>query len=85
LSGRSLQQIWRWPDEQLERTHDYIQWLFPLTERSVFNSHAPILNAQVIQEFRARLELRENLRASLAETTVVLNGCNRLVATVRLQ
>ena len=42
-------------------------------------------NAQVIQEFRARLELRENLRASLAETTVVLNGCNRLVATVRLQ
>jgi hypothetical protein len=63
--GRMLAEIHRWSDEDLERTHDYIQWLFPLTERSAFNSHAPILDAEIIQEFRARPELRENLRASL--------------------
>ena len=62
--SRSLRQIQSWSDEELERTHDYIQWLFPLTERSAFNSQAPTVDAETIQEFRARPELRENLRAS---------------------
>ena len=70
--GRSLRQIQCWPDDQLERTHDYIQWLFPLTERSGFNSNAPILDAQVIQEFLARSELRGNLRASLVRMLAFL-------------
>jgi hypothetical protein len=63
--GRVLSVIQRWSDEELERTHDYIQWLFPLTEQSAFNSHAPILDVETIREFRVRPELRENLRASL--------------------
>jgi Opioid growth factor receptor (OGFr) conserved region len=29
--GRFLKEIQNWSDERLERTHDYIQWLFPLT------------------------------------------------------
>lgn len=28
--GRTLQDIWNFSDEQLESTHNYIQWLFPL-------------------------------------------------------
>ena len=31
--GRSLEQILAWTDADLERTHDYIQVLFPTTER----------------------------------------------------
>jgi hypothetical protein len=62
---RFLREILAWSDDELERTHDYIQWLFPLTERSAFKSHAPVLDAEVIHEFRSRPELRENLRASL--------------------
>ena len=30
--GRFLREIQNWSDEDLERTHDYIQWLFPLAE-----------------------------------------------------
>jgi hypothetical protein len=62
--GRYLQEILEWSDNGLERTHDYIQWLFPLPERSGFNVSAPVLDAGTIHEFRSRLELQRNMRAS---------------------
>jgi hypothetical protein len=62
--GRFLHEIQEWPDDQLESVHDYIQWLFPLPERSGFNMAAPVLNRESIQEFRRRPELQEKLRVS---------------------
>jgi Opioid growth factor receptor (OGFr) conserved region len=62
--GRYLHEIQQWPDDQLEKVHDYIQWLFPLTEQSGFNVAAPVLNRESIQVFRTRPELQEKLRAS---------------------
>jgi hypothetical protein len=35
--GRNIIAIWQWNNEQLETVHDYIQWLFPLKEKSAFN------------------------------------------------
>jgi len=49
---------------QLESVHDYVQWLFPLPERSGSNVAAPVLTRESIHEFRARPELQEKLRAS---------------------
>jgi hypothetical protein len=62
--GRYLREILDWSDEELERTHDYIQWLFPLLERSGFNVNAPVLDSRVIEEFRSQLDLQQSLRAS---------------------
>jgi Opioid growth factor receptor (OGFr) conserved region len=62
--GRSLREIWRWPDEKLESTHDYIQWLFPLPERSGFNPEAPLFDKETQREFRSRPELRARMRTS---------------------
>jgi hypothetical protein len=62
--GRYLAEILQWPDEKLEVVHDFIQWMFPLTERG-FNPNAPVLDRFSISEFRARPELQEKLRASL--------------------
>ena len=59
--GRRIEEILDWDDGQLERVHDYIQWLFPLTERSAFNPGAPILTATDIAAFRQRPDLRESL------------------------
>lgn len=39
--GRLLRDQWRWDDATLEETHDFIQWWFPLPERSLFNPWAP--------------------------------------------
>lgn len=62
--GRHLPEILEWPDDELERVHDYIQWLFPLPERSGFNANAPTLDEQTIQEFRSRPDLQQNMRAA---------------------
>lgn len=63
--GRFLHQIQQWSDAKLESVHDYIQWLFPLPERSAFNTAAPVLTADVIKAFQSGKDLQENLRRSL--------------------
>jgi len=62
--GRYLPEIQQWPDERLEAVHDFIQWMFPLAERSGANPGAPILDDDAIREFRSRADLQERLRAS---------------------
>jgi hypothetical protein len=62
--GRFLREIQEWPDERLESVHDFIQWMFPLTEPSGVNPRAPVLDRETIQEFRSRPKLQENLRTS---------------------
>jgi len=62
--GHYLHEIQQWPDEPLESVHEYIQWLFPLPERSGFNVSAPVLNPDTVQEFRTSPDLRGNVRAS---------------------
>ncbi|MBD2231405.1 opioid growth factor receptor-related protein [Phormidium tenue] len=63
--GRMIQEMWTWNFEELECTHDFIQWLFPLPERSAFNTDAPIVSDAVIQAFQNDSILRQNLRRSL--------------------
>jgi hypothetical protein len=64
--GRRLSEILDWDDDQLERVHDYIQWLFPLPQRSAFNPGAPILTPADIVAFRQRPDLHGSLDAALA-------------------
>jgi hypothetical protein len=64
-AGRMIQEIWAWDFEKLECIHDYIQWLFPLSEKSAFNPNAPVVNESVIQLFRDDPRLRQNLLRSL--------------------
>ena len=61
--GRRIQEILNWGDDRLESVHDYIQWLFPLPERSAFNPGAPVLTQTDIAAFR-RPELRASLEAA---------------------
>jgi hypothetical protein len=62
--GRYLQEILSWPDERLEVVHDYIQWLFPLSEPSGFNVSAPVLTPATIDQFRGQPELQKAVRSS---------------------
>jgi len=63
--GRFLDEMLRFDNRQLERVHDFIQWLFPLPEPSGANASAPVLDQSAIEQFRARPELRVALRRSL--------------------
>jgi hypothetical protein len=63
--GRTLDQILAWDDARMERTHDYIQWLFPNDVPSPINSGAPVVTAHHRQAFAQRPQLRQNLRRAL--------------------
>ncbi|KAL8775530.1 MAG: hypothetical protein Q9209_000026 [Squamulea sp. 1 TL-2023] len=63
--GRTLTSILAWPDSALESSHDYIQNLFPLPERSPINPSAPIIDEQTFTAFRSSPELQAQLQKSL--------------------
>lgn len=60
--NRTLAQILGWDDHRLEAIHDYIQWLFPLPERSGANPSAPTLDDATITAFRSTPIMRDRLR-----------------------
>lgn len=62
--GRTLDTILAWPDTELEHCHDYIQYLFPLPERSAFNDLAPVIDRATYAAFHARPDLRTRLKQS---------------------
>jgi hypothetical protein len=62
---RTIEQIWQWDYDVLERTHDYIPWLFPLPEVSRFHPHAPILTSADIDRFKNSFGLKTRLTVSL--------------------
>ncbi len=64
VEGRTISDIWAYSDAELEGVHDFIQWLFPLRERSRFNPDAPLLTDADIAEFRADPALRADLLRS---------------------
>ena len=63
--GRRIEDVWRFSHDELEDIHDYIQWLFPLAERSAFNPGAPLLDDATINRFRSDDTLRRNMERSL--------------------
>jgi Opioid growth factor receptor (OGFr) conserved region len=64
--GRYIGEILAWDDDRLEDVHDYIQWLFPLPEPSLFNPDAPLLTRADVAAARGDATVRENLRAAYA-------------------
>lgn len=50
--GRTLFDVLGFSDDSLERTHDYIQWLFPLTEPSQAEPDSPVLSDADVEAIR---------------------------------
>jgi hypothetical protein len=63
--GRLLSHILGFDFDELEFHHDYIQWLFPLTEPSGANASAPLLSKADIATFTSDESLRQTLLKSL--------------------
>lgn len=65
-AGRLITAIHNFDFRELEWTHDYIQWLFPLVTRSGFNDHAPLLTEEDRAAFHREAVIRDHFRLSLA-------------------
>jgi hypothetical protein len=62
--GRYLRDIWDFDDKTIEHTHDFIQWMFPLTEKSLSVPGVPTLSATDIEAIRSSDVARANLERS---------------------
>ena len=62
--GRYLWDIWDFDDKAIEQTHDFIQWMFPLTEKSMSVPGVPTLSTADIGTIRASEVARANLEKS---------------------
>ena len=62
--GRNLRDIWDLDDNAIEQTHDFIQWIFPLTEKSMSVPGVPTLSAEDVEAIRASEVARTNLEKS---------------------
>jgi hypothetical protein len=62
---RTLDQALAWDDETLENTHDFIQWWFPLTEPSAFNSHAPVASRVEFEELGSNERVRAGVERAM--------------------
>ncbi len=61
---RYLRDIWDFDDKAIEQTHDFIQWMFPLTEKSMSVPGVPTLSAEDIETIRTSEVARANLQKS---------------------
>jgi len=59
--GRALDEILYWSDAKLEYSHDIIQWLFPLEERSQHNYDAPFLTVMDVAIIQSTPEIKANI------------------------
>ncbi|UZD64640.1 opioid growth factor receptor-related protein [Marinobacter sp. AN1] len=63
--GRTFEDILALEDFWLEHTHDVIQWLFPIPERSVHKPSAPVLTEGDRRCFAIDEQLRQQHRSAL--------------------
>jgi hypothetical protein len=64
-SGRCLDEILAFSDEELESRHDYIQWLFPLDAPSRAVPGSPVLDGTDAAAIRASHACQANLRRAV--------------------
>ena len=63
-SGHSLQWMWEQSDESLEKNHSYIQYMFPLEKRSLYNPEAPVIRDDEMKALASSLPAVRNIRTS---------------------
>jgi len=83
--GRTLKDMWTWSNLDFERTHNYIQWMFPTDKVSEYNKDAPLVDEETIKYFRASNELQSYLTTSsyIFENFLDLNNPNAHWLTLR--
>jgi len=64
--NRHIDEILDEDNRYWEHTHDFIQWLFPLTEESRAVRHSPVLTVEEVELIRTSERAREGLKAAAA-------------------
>lgn len=62
--GRRLSDVLQFDNDEIDHTHDFIQWMFPLRDASISNLTAPTLLAPEIKTIRCSRQCLRNLEES---------------------
>lgn len=62
--NRTLVDLWTQTFDELEKNHDFIQWMFPLPEPSPVNPLAPLLDANTLAAAQQNNQVKQNLLRS---------------------
>ena len=62
---RYLKDIWIMSDDQIENIHNFIQWVFPLNERSNAVPKSPILTNEEIISIKKSETAQKNIKKSI--------------------
>ncbi len=62
--SRRLVELLQFDDDEIEYTHDFIQWMFPLKEASGSNFSAPTLLDLEVEVIRSSAKCQQNLETS---------------------
>ena len=71
--GRLLSDIWAFTDVEIERTHNFIQWLFPLAEASLSVPGSPTLTSDEIVTLRLSVTAKKSIVESADWYTAFLS------------
>ena len=64
-SNRTIHDVWNFSNSKLEKVHDYIQWLFPTSIKSKYNTSAPVLTLEERKKFSKTDIYKKNMKKSL--------------------
>ena len=62
--NRYIQDIWEMNDHEIENTHNFIQWIFPLNEKSGAIPNSPILSTDDILKIKKSEVAKNNIKKS---------------------
>jgi hypothetical protein len=68
-AGRTLAEVLRLDDTEIERRHNFIQWLFPLPNPSAAVPDAPVISREEIATVRGDPALQAAVKKSLQRMT----------------
>lgn len=82
--GRRFEDIMEWDFRRLERSHDYIQWIFPTDEPSRFNVRAPVLTPDLVISIRKDPAVVASIRRAFGKFCAFL-GFELVVPNTKIQ
>ena len=63
-AGREVFEVLAFDDPAIEQVHDFIQWMFPLRERSGAQPNAPVLTDEDVEAIRESMAAQAALAAA---------------------
>lgn len=71
--GKSFDDMIKSSNKELEDSHKFVQWLFPLKEKSNHNKNAPILDEETIEVMKNSPKCMGNLEVAVIRFIYFLN------------